>query len=71
MQSQRVRGNIYIYIYIYEVGGVDTNWETVSFRSCVRTRGLVADWNVASHAWAGFRLFPFIMGAFPFFLLRV
>jgi len=48
---------IYIYVYTYAwfiyiyIGGWrgDTNKETISSRSCVRTRGLVVEWNVASN----------------------
>ena len=48
---------IYIYIYLFIRDWGVLNWETVSFRSCVRTRGLVAYWNRNSMC-AG-RPFPF------------
>ena len=46
-----------IYVYIGGWGG-ESNWEIVSFRSCVRMRGLVAEWNLASNVRAALSLCP-------------
>ena len=40
-----------------EVGG-ESNWEIVSFRSCVLARGLVADWNWIAEGALSFSLLP-------------
>ena len=48
--------------------GGESNWEIVSFRLCVRTRGLVVEWNFASNVRERLSLFPLCPGAFPFSL---
>ena len=47
--------------------GGESNWEIVSFRSCVRTRGLVVEWNLASNVTARLSLFPFRRGSLSLF----
>ena len=59
---------MYIYTYIYRGWGV-LNQEIVSFRSCVRSRGLVAWWNwISKVAGQPFPFSLFAMGSFPFSL---
>ena len=70
-QQTEVVLSVSLSLYLSEVGGGDTNREIVSFRLCVRTRGLVVEWNFASNVRAHLSLFPFLTGAFPFSLLRV
>ena len=52
--------------YIFEVEG-ESNLEIVSFCVCVRMRGLVVEWNIASDVRGPLSLFTFGTGAFPCF----
>ena len=66
---QVAAGRLFIYVCIGGWGG-ESNWEIVSFRSCVRTRGLVVEWNFSENERACLSLFPLCAGAFPFSLVN-
>ena len=51
-----------------EVGGSESNREIVSFRSCVRTRGVHCLVGMSPKVMPMFSLFPFCPGGFPFSL---
>ena len=58
---------MYTRTYISEVGGGESNWEIVSFRSCVRAQLYVRSEWISKIIPGPFSLFPFHLEMFSLF----